>query len=84
MTNSQVLEAWLDSRPASTSNLSTDGMYLYSYELEIGRYTWSDETPTLLNYRKENSVSRTTSKHITQAIAACVARHFNPNIINPS
>ena len=84
MTNAKVLEAWLDCRPAHSNNLSTDGTHLYSYSLEIGRYRWSDETPVLLNYRKENSVSRTTSKHITQAIAACVQRNFNPLIINPT
>lgn len=80
MTNAEVLEAWLNGQPAKSNNLSTDGVVLNSYALEIARFNLLSADPVVFNYK----VSRTTSKHITQAINAINRRGFSPRIINPN
>jgi hypothetical protein len=80
MTNTEVLEIWLNGQPARSKNLSTDGYILKSYSLEIARFDISMTNPVIYNHK----ISRTTSKHITQAIDAINRRGFNPRIINPN
>ena len=65
-----MIEAWLQGRAvqSKTNSLSSDGQYLYSYSLKIGRYSYSDDKPVVWNYTAKNGgefVSHTTSKHIT-------------------
>lgn len=84
MTNEEVLDAWLNYQPGTSKNLSSRGGHLYSYQIRIGTYTWSNETPIIFNYRHRNRVSRTTSKHVTQAVNRCESRGFTPTILNPN
>ena len=66
-TNSDVAEAWGRSRRKVATNMSTDGVYLYSYELLIG-YTAEDGKKVLIDYTAAGGrfVSMTTStKHIS-------------------
>ena len=65
-----MIQAWLEGRTAtsSTSSLSSDGTYLYSYALRIAKFSYSDDKPIVWNYRAKDGgdfISHTTSKHIT-------------------
>ena len=75
MTNEQVIQAWLQGEEAQSNNLKTSGCELFSYDLLIARYRWSDNTPIVYNYRSKNGgrfISRTTSKHVTMAELAAL------------
>lgn len=51
-----------------TGSLRTDGDYIYSYSLPIGRFLYSDDVPLIYNYKRGSGgkfVSVTTSRHIT-------------------
>lgn len=83
MTNQQVLSAWLlDNDARSVSLTSLDGE-LYSYKKRIAIKTGN--TVVILNYRKSGGhfISATTSKHVTQAINACVRNAIIPHVIRP-
>lgn len=66
MTAQDVIEAWVHGKPASSGNLSTDGLWLFSYNTRIGRTV--DNAKQVLNLRGKFSVSTTTSKHVGWAI----------------
>jgi len=86
MTNQQVLDAWLAGREAQSNNLQTNGRELYSYDLVIARYGWSDDQPIVYNYRSKGGghfMSNTTSKHVTTAIGAVVNAELIPIITHP-
>jgi hypothetical protein len=60
MTNAQVVQAWAAGKAGKAGNLSTDGVSLWSYRLQIG--------DTMLSGRKVvydyGWVSQTTSRHV--------------------
>ena len=64
--NKSVIESWARGQKATGSNLRTDGTALWSYDLIIGYRTPSHST--IYNYRGSNSVSKTTARHVGQAI----------------
>ena len=68
MKNKQVIQAWIETRPAEGNSLSSDGKWLYSYNLTIGQWLSNDERPFIWNYTSGGDafVSNTTSRHINQ------------------
>ena len=70
MKNSEVAKAWANGNPASSANLSTDGVKLYSYNLLIGSNTGGQRR--VWNYTAYGSFrSQTTSCHVGLALGAC-------------
>ena len=67
MKNTSVIESWANGEKATGSNLRTDGSALWSYDLVIGYRNAKGHT-TLYNYRGGHSVSKTTSRHVGQAV----------------
>ena len=69
MTNLEVVKAWISGKAGKAGNLSTDGVNLYSYELQIGD-TMLSGNKTVYDYTKGGShgwKSQTTSKHVRLA-----------------
>ena len=67
MTNESVANAWRNNLIASTQNMRTDGVNLYSYNLRIG-YTESGKKVAINHTAAGGSFySRTTSKHVSYA-----------------
>ena len=77
-TNSQVITAWANGKPANSGHLSTDGCKLYSYALQTGE--WIDGLPVVWNFTartdmnpfghkvpSEGFYSMTTSHHVSLA-----------------
>lgn len=64
VSNSKVIEAFLERRQAAASNLSTDGFHLWSYATCIAQ--WSGSTFVV----NQTKYSRTTSKHLTMLTRA--------------
>lgn len=59
MRNSDVATAWIQGRKASTQNMSTDGVSLWSYGLKIA------DDKQIFNYTATGSYySQTTSCHV--------------------
>lgn len=88
MTNDRVIDEWIKGSHGRSGNMSTDGIYIYSYDQVVGRYGPSDDHPIVYNFRKKNGgtpISVTTSKHVTQIINA-VTKIINrqPLLINPN
>tara|TARA_Y100000310_G_C20460374_1_gene705044 strand:- start:221 stop:490 length:270 start_codon:yes stop_codon:yes gene_type:complete len=85
MNNNQVVQAWLEARPAKKNNLSTDGKYLYSYKLEIGRWLWSDDHPIVWNYSSKSNhfISRTTSDHVNLAVTKIHQKELDLLLLTP-
>ena len=79
--NKSVIESWANGQKATGSNLRTDGTALWSYDLIIGYRTPSFST--VYNYRGENRVSSTTSRHVGQTIkhVTCAEKAFD--VIDP-
>jgi hypothetical protein len=71
LTVREVVGAWIAGESARTSNhsLSTDGVTLKSYDLEIGYRNYHGR-PRVKDYRSPNFVSQTTSTHVGFAIQA--------------
>jgi hypothetical protein len=72
MKTEDVVRAWLDRKSKRTSNgsISTDGIRLFSYKLEIGRYDSSDDKFVIWYYKAPNQfISTTTSKHVSLTIS---------------
>ena len=66
MTNTQVVKAWAAGKAARAANLSTDGISLYSYRLQIGDTMLSGDK-VVYDYTTNGShgyVSQTTSCHV--------------------
>ena len=63
-TNEQVINSFLNGRPASGLNLSTNGTSLYSYRLEIARHYGGK--PMVWDYTATGGAfqSMTTSQHV--------------------
>ena len=80
MNRHDVINAWIHGNPAKTTNLSTDGSNLFSYELVIG-YTNDLGQCFVLDYTSgcEAFVSQTTSCHVG---AAKLAVHHD-HIVDP-
>jgi len=74
MTIQQVIDRWLESKPAKSHlspavgipSISTDGELLFSYDLEIG-YTEEDGTK-VVRTKRLRLFSRTTDRHIRTAL----------------
>ena len=67
MTNESVVESWKNNVIASTKNLRTDGLNLYSYNLRIG-YTENGIKVAIDHTAASGSFySKTTSKHVSYA-----------------
>lgn len=63
VSNSIVIQAWLDGHKAEAKNLSTDGKELYSYQLRIAANAYLyDYTSDGLGF-----ISMTTSRHVGMA-----------------
>jgi hypothetical protein len=60
--NKEVIEEWIAGRKASAGNLSTDGVFLYSYGLKIGEGSGK----VILDYTSGGGsyYSQTTSCHV--------------------
>ena len=72
--NSDVVKAWVAGKPARTANLSTDGVSLYSYGLQIGDTALSGKK-LVYDYTSGGShgwVSQTTSCHVGLAKSAAL------------
>jgi len=67
MTNESVAKAWKNNIIASTQNMRTDGINLYSYNLRIG-YTENGKK-VAIDYTAAGGsfYSMTTSKHVSYA-----------------
>ena len=65
MTNEQVIIEWSRGNKAKAGNLSTDGNFLYSYRLVIGK----DAGGTIYNHTSPGGsyYSQTTSTHVNLA-----------------
>ena len=63
-TNQEVINAFLNQRPAKAGRLTTDGVNLYSYALVIGK--WYGGMPFVLDYTTTGGAfySMTTSQHV--------------------
>ncbi len=67
LSNKKVVDAWLDGEPAHNKNMSTDGTFLYSYQLVIGDR--SDNLNRVYDYTATgNFISKTTSRHVNLAL----------------
>jgi len=86
MKNKQIIEAWLDGKPARGRSLTTDGRFLYSYALVIGRYRPSDDQPIIWDYTSGSAsfVSSTTTHHINQALTEIYHADKKPLLLLPS
>ncbi len=76
MRNKDVAIAWSVNDEASTKNMYTDGQYLYSYKMLIGR-TLPDGTKQALDVSGKNGYSATTSKHVG------LARRYADSVVIP-
>jgi hypothetical protein len=63
-TNQEVINAFLNQRPAKAGRLTTDGHSLYSYALVIGK--WFGGKPFVFDYTTTGGAfkSMTTSQHV--------------------
>lgn len=63
-TNQEVINAFLNQRPAKAGRLTTDGVNLYSYSLIIGK--WFGGKPFVFDYTTTGGAfqSMTTSQHV--------------------
>lgn len=63
-TNQEVINAFLNQRPAQAGRLTTDGVNLYSYSLIIGK--WFGGKPFVFDYTTTGGAfqSMTTSQHV--------------------
>ena len=63
-TNQEVINAFLNQRPAKAGRLTTDGVNLYSYALVIGK--WFGGKPFVFDYTTTGGAfqSMTTSQHV--------------------
>ena len=63
-TNQEVINAFLNQRPAQAGRLTTDGVDLYSYALVIGK--WFGGKPFVFDYTTTGGAfqSMTTSQHV--------------------
>jgi len=76
MRNDQVAKAWANGRPAKAGNLSTDGVSLWSYSLQIGETMLSGHK-VVYDYTSGGSHgfrSQTTSCHV--GLAKRVANYW--------
>lgn len=67
MNNSQVASNWLKNKSGKSSNgnLKTDGNFVWSYNMIIGR-TLEDGTKQVLDVRGVHSYSVTTASHVSK------------------
>ena len=66
MTNAKVIKAWTAGKEAKGGNLRTDGVSLWSYNLQIGDTTLGGKK-LVYDYTAKGSygwVSNTTSRHV--------------------
>ena len=63
-TNQEVINAFINQRPAQAGRLTTDGVNLYSYSLIIGK--WYGGKPFVFDYTTTGGAfkSMTTSQHV--------------------
>jgi len=66
-TNEQVINAFINQRPARAGALTTDGVNLYSYSLIIAK--WYGGRPFVFDYTATGGAycSQTTSQHVGRA-----------------
>ncbi len=88
MTNEQIIQKWLEAEPYQNKNksLKTDGQYLWSYELPVARYGWSDDEVIIYNYNKNlggKHISTTTSQHISLILKTCKELGYNTLLVRP-
>ena len=87
MTNRDVVKAWFMGTPMESGHLSTDGLKLHSYDLEIG-FTGEDGCKYVRNYKSTADcdvfgnivlgkfISKATSHHV--GLARLYAFAVNP------
>ena len=63
-TNQEVINAFINQRPAQAGRLTTDGVNIYSYSLIIGK--WYGGKPFVFDYTTTGGAfkSMTTSQHV--------------------
>ena len=83
MRNEKVVESWLAGRPASSQNMSTDGVRLYSYRLMIGERT---ETENIVFDYTASGIyySQTTSCHVGLARSYSGTLLVDPSVLRES
>ena len=66
-TNQEVIDSFLNQRPAMSGRLTTDGVNLYSYSLIIAK--WYGGQPFVFDYTATGGAyySMTTSQHVGMA-----------------
>ena len=77
--NSDVVKAWVSGKPAKAGNLSTDGVSLWSYRLQIGDTALSGRK-VVHDYTSGGSHgfrSQTTSRHVNAAKSAALDSKFD-------
>ena len=69
MRNLDVVRAWANGRRASSGNLMTDGINLWSYNLKIGQRSQDNRYTILTDFTAGggNFYSMTTSHHVNLA-----------------
>ena len=76
MKNELVVRNWRDGVPASAKNLTTNGQYLYSYDLLIGMTLKGEKV--VYDYTASGEyVSQTTSCHVG------IARRYADRVCQP-
>ena len=88
MTNEQIITKWLEAKPYKNDkkSLKTDGQFIWSYELLIGRYGYSDDQVVVYNYKGGGDgiyVSHTTSQHIHSILEVCKGLGLETSIVRP-
>ena len=79
MRNAKVINAWVNGERAKGANLSTDGVSLWSYSLQIGDTALSGKK-VVHDYTAKGShgwVSQTTSVHVGLAKSAALGSPFD-------
>ena len=88
MTNEQIIQKWLEAEPYQNDkkSLKTDGRYIWSYDLPVARYGWSDDQVIVYNYKggKDGKyISNSTSVHVNLILQTCEKLGYNTLLVGP-
>ena len=88
MTITQIIDSWLEARNATnrSNSMTSQDCNLFSYNLLIARYSWSDDHPVVFNYTRQDGgkyVSHTTSSHITKVWDHLISKNYTPTLEQP-
>lgn len=82
MTNKDVVARFLKGlKTSSTKNLSSDGMFLYSYNTAIASIM--NGRVIITDYMREHMISMTTSQHVGLLKRECAKNGVKHTIVEP-